>query len=225
MFDHAKQEGFSQQHPSSSFRPPYVSGPLYFCCPVQIPLCSFRKSYGKVLHLKHNRHYSIVNPAYLRFLMFFFFKENVMHAVFQIVYKLKLGSYFPRPCVRLGPLWYVRCENLHPPMSARVRVDPSADIRLQPKICDHTDCPLSKLADCACSFTCMNKAVFWPHFDCRYTDSQPHFTLKDFSFRSTSRITTKKEYNKSHSGKNVLSLMSAEPVFFSPIVSAWMTQV
>ncbi len=42
-------------------------------------------------------------------------------------------------------------------------------------------------------------------FTVENTDSQQLFKLKDFSFRSTT-ITTKTEYNMSHSGKNVQNL-------------------
>ncbi len=131
---------------------------------------------------------------------------------------LKPGSYFLRLHVRMGPLWYAWHKNHHSPMSVGVRVDPSAYVCMQPKIGDRADCLLWKRINCACSFTCVNKAMFWcNYFYCRYT--------RRFLILFNIKNNNKKEYNMSYSGKNVLSFMSAEPLFFSPVVTAWMTQI
>ncbi len=47
-----------------------------------------------------------------------------------------------------------------PSGSPRVCADPSVDIHVQPKICDHADRPLWKRTDCACTLTCVNGAMF-----------------------------------------------------------------
>ncbi len=100
-------------------------------------------------------------------------------------------------------------------MSARVLADPFADVRVQPQIWDRTDCliesmrlrTLFHMCEKSDIFTCFSeeKTYYWQYFKLRY-----------FAFRFT---TTTKEYNASHSGKNVLYFMSAGP-FFSPVVSA-----
>ncbi len=69
----------------------------------------------------------------------------------------KVSSYFLRPRVRRGPLWYASHKNHHPLMFTRVCVDPSVDVCVQPKICDCADCPLWKRTNCAHSFRCVNR--------------------------------------------------------------------
>ncbi len=136
----------------------------------------------------------------------------------------KANSYFLCPRVRKGPLWFARCKKRHSPVSTRVCTDPSADIRMQLRICDHADCLLWKRADCTCSFTCVNSVTL--DLTSLTVDTLIHsniFKLKDFSLHSTTTTTTTK--NTSHWGMNVLSFMSAEPLFLSPVVSAWTTRI
>ncbi len=46
---------------------------------------------------------------------------------------------------------------------AWVRVDPSAEVHVQPRICDHTDSPPWRRIRCACSFSCVNRAMTLHH--------------------------------------------------------------
>ncbi len=99
-------------------------------------------------------------------------------------------------------------------MSARVHADPSVDVFMQPKIFDRADCPPWKRADCSCSFMCVNRAMFWLNlFYCRKHWFTATFLTESFLI-SFNNNNNKKECNSSRSGRNVLSLMSAEPWFF-----------
>ncbi len=120
-------------------------------------------------------------------------------------HSLKDNSYSRRPRVCRGP---------HGPLCEH----PRAAQNLWP-------CGLSALkARWLCMLsTCVNRAMFW--LDLFYW--RKHWLTATFQTeRSLIHLaTTTKEHNTSHSGQNVLSFMSTERLFFSPVVSAWMTQI
>ncbi len=119
----------------------------------------------------------------------------------------------PFPSCR-GPLWYAWCRNRNLPMSARVRADPSADVRVQPRSCDHPDC--------TCLFICVNGAMFW--LDLFYW--RKHWfttTLQTGGFLISSNNNSNKRISPTQLW--MCSPSRLQNLFFPPVVSAWMTRI